>query len=92
MSENQANGRERGVRKRRTGVVVSDVMDKTVVVRVTRRAPHPLYRKIVRHDKKYMAHDENNEARVGDTVEIIECRPISRHKSWAVRQVLTRAS
>ena len=86
------SGAARGVRKLRTGIVVSDAMDKTVVVRVVRRTPHPLYRKIVRHHKKYMAHDETNQCRVGDTVEIVECRPMSRHKAWRVRQVLTRAS
>ena len=86
------SGAARGVRKLRTGIVVSDAMDKTVVVRVVRRTPHPLYRKIVRHHKKYMAHDETNQCRGGDTVEIVECRPMSRHKAWRVRQVLTRAS
>ncbi len=82
----------RGVRRRRTGQVVTDAMDKTVVVRVTRHTPHPLYRKVLRRHKRYMAHDENNECRVGDTVEIVECRPLSRQKSWRVGTILARAS
>ncbi|MCF8474246.1 MAG: 30S ribosomal protein S17 [Emcibacter sp.] len=66
------------------GEVVSDKNDKTVVVLVERRIKHPLLQKVVRRTKKYHAHDENNESKVGDTVRIEECRPISKNKSWKV--------
>ena len=82
----------RSIQKRRIGIVVSDKMEKTVVVRVTRRAPHPLYKKVLRRHRKYMAHDEREMCKMGDTVEIVECRPISRRKSWRVRKVLAHAN
>ncbi|MBL4894786.1 MAG: 30S ribosomal protein S17 [Emcibacter sp.] len=66
------------------GEVVSDKSDKTIVVRVERRFKHPLYHKVVRSTKKYHAHDENNENKVGDIVRIEECRPISKNKTWKV--------
>ncbi|MET4700889.1 small subunit ribosomal protein S17 [Constrictibacter sp. MBR-5] len=66
------------------GVVVSDVADKTVSVRVDRRVMHPIYKKFVTKSKKYLAHDENNAAKVGDKVRIEECRPLSKRKSWVV--------
>lgn len=66
------------------GVVVSDKMDKTVVVRVERRVMHPVYKKFIRRTKKYSAHDENNQCKLGDVVRIQECRPISKNKSWEV--------
>ena len=66
------------------GVVVSDKQDKTVVVRVERQVMHPVYKKIVKKSKKFAAHDENNQCKVGDRVSIEECRPISKHKSWTV--------
>ena len=66
------------------GVVVSDKMDKTVVVSVERRLMHPIYKKFIRRSKKYAAHDENNAAKVGDVVKIRECRPISKSKRWEV--------
>lgn len=66
------------------GVVVSDKMDKTVVVRVERRVMHPVYKKFIRRTKKYSAHDENNQCKLGDIVRIQECRPISKNKSWEV--------
>ena len=78
-------------RKRLTGVVTSDKMDKTVVVAVTTTKRHPIYGKVVRLVKKYKAHDENNECREGDRVEIIESKPMSRHKRWSVVSVLERA-
>jgi small subunit ribosomal protein S17 len=78
-------------RKRLTGVVTSDKMDKTVVVAVTLTKRHPLYGKVLRLVKKYKAHDEANECRVGDRVQIIESKPISRHKRWSVVSVLERA-
>jgi small subunit ribosomal protein S17 len=79
-------------RRRLTGVVTSDKMDKTVIVSVERRYRHPLYKKVVRTIKKYMAHDENNNCRLGDQVRIIESRPYSRHKRWAVDEILERAA
>lgn len=66
------------------GTVVSDKADKTVVVRVERRVPHPLYKKIIRRSKKFAAHDENNRCKMGDVVRIRECRPISKRKTWEV--------
>ncbi len=79
-------------RRKLVGVVVSDKMDKTVVVRVDRRYRHPLYKKVVRSSKKYMAHDENNECRIGDVVRIEESRPLSRRKRWVVEEILERAA
>ncbi len=79
-------------RKRLTGVVTSDKMDKTVVVEVTTTNRHKLYGKVVRNVKKYKAHDERNDCHLGDTVQIIESRPISRDKRWAVVSVLERAN
>lgn len=78
-------------RKRLIGVVTSDKMDKTVVVAVTTTKQHPLYGKVVRLVKKYKAHDENNEANSGDQVQIIESRPLSRHKRWSVISIMKRA-
>lgn len=66
------------------GVVVSDKMEKTVVVRVERRVMHPIYKKFIRRSKKYHAHDENNTFKAGDTVRIRECRPLSKTKTWEV--------
>ncbi|MBQ9035285.1 MAG: 30S ribosomal protein S17 [Alphaproteobacteria bacterium] len=66
------------------GVVVSDKQDKTVVVSVERQVMHPVYKKFVKKSKKFAAHDENNQFKVGDRVSIEECRPISKHKSWTV--------
>ena len=78
-------------RKVRTGIVVSDKMNKTVVVRVDRMSKHPLYGKPVLRVKKYMAHDENNECRPGDRVQIEETRPMSRHKRWTIAEIIERA-
>lgn len=83
---------KRGQRKIRTGVVVGDKMDKTVVVEVSRTVLHPVYKKYVRRRKRFMAHDEENRCRVGDEVMIVETRPISRHKNWRVRKVLKEAA
>ncbi len=74
----------RGVRKTRTGVVVSRSGDKSVVVRGERRLPHPVYGKVVRQFKKYHCEDADNACKVGDTVEIVECRPLSKTKRWRV--------
>ncbi len=78
-------------RKRLVGVVTSDKMDKTVVVEVTTKRRHQQYGKVVNRVKKYKVHDENNECRVGDRVQIIEARPISRHKRWSVVSILNKA-
>lgn len=87
----EAMARERGARKVRTGVVVSDAMEKTVVVRIASSVRHPLYRKIVRRSTKLKAHDEGRQAHVGDTVRIVETRPLSKTKRWRVVEVLERA-
>jgi small subunit ribosomal protein S17 len=89
--EPAATQEARGRRKTRTGTVVSDKMDKTVVVLVERRYAHPLYGKQVRRSKKYHAHDENNEYNVGDVVRIVETRPLSKLKRWRVVEVIERA-
>lgn len=81
----------RGRRKVRVGVVVSDTRDKTVTVEVPEQARHPRYDKIVRRSAKFHAHDENNEARVGDTVRIMETRPLSKQKRWRVVEIVERA-
>jgi small subunit ribosomal protein S17 len=81
----------RAARKVRTGVVVSDAMEKTVVVRISSQLRHPLYGKTVRRSTKLKAHDEERSARVGDTVRIVETRPLSKSKRWRVVEVLERA-
>jgi small subunit ribosomal protein S17 len=73
-----------------TGVVVSDKMDKTVVVLVNRLIRHPVYKKYIRRRAKFMAHDEQNSAQMGDTVEIIESRPLSRFKRWRLTRIIER--
>jgi small subunit ribosomal protein S17 len=73
-----------------TGVVVSDKMDKTVVVLVNRLVKHPVYKKYIRRRSKFMAHDEGNAARMGDTVEIIQSRPLSRLKRWRLTKIVAR--
>jgi len=82
---------ERNTRKVRTGVVVSDKMDKTVVVAVERIMRHPLYGKTIKRTKKFKAHDENNECKVGDTVKIMETRPLSHDKRWRVVEIVKKA-
>ena len=82
---------QRSKRKTRTGLVVSDVMDKTVVVEVRDAAAHPTYGKIVRRDKHLKAHDENNEAGKGDLVRIMETRPLSKTKRWRVVEIMEKA-
>ncbi len=83
--------KKRGVRKSREGVVVSDKMDKTVVVEVKRLVSHPLYHKIIRRRKKFKAHDPENTCQVGDKVLIEETRPLSRDKRWRVKEILEKA-
>ncbi|CAO0820055.1 30S ribosomal subunit protein S17 [Desulfarculales bacterium] len=82
----------RGNTKTLTGVVVSDKMDKTVVVQVERLVKHPVYKKYVRRRNRFAAHDELNECKVGDTVLIRQSRPLSRHKRWRVSKVLERVA
>jgi small subunit ribosomal protein S17 len=82
---------ERGKRKGQIGIVVSDVMEKTVVVEVRNAAAHSTYGKIVRRNKRLKAHDENNEAGVGDSVRIMETRPLSKTKRWRVVEILEKA-
>jgi small subunit ribosomal protein S17 len=83
--------KERGIRKTLIGTVYSDKMDKTVVVMIERLVRHPRYNKYVKRRAKYKAHDEKNECRSGDTVSIIEARPLSRDKKWRVREIIKRA-
>jgi len=91
VSEAAASVSERGRRKVRTGLVVSDAMDKTVVVRISSQVKHPLYGKFVRRTTRLKAHDEANESHVGDTVRIMETRPMSKTKRWRVVEILERA-
>ncbi|MGD2152121.1 MAG: 30S ribosomal protein S17 [Gemmatimonadales bacterium] len=80
----------RGQRKTRVGSVVSDRMDKTIIVSVERRFAHPLYGKQVKRHKKYYAHDEENQARTGDVVRIVETRPLSLKKRWRLTEIIRR--
>jgi small subunit ribosomal protein S17 len=92
MSDNTSVPTERtSSRKVRQGVVVSDVQDKTIVVRVDRRTTHPLYGKSMRVSKKYHVHDETNDAGIGDTVRIVETRPVSKLKRWRLQAIVERA-
>ncbi len=81
----------RGTRKERVGLVVSDAPEKTVTVSVETLVPHPLYKKRVRRSKRFLVHDERNEARIGDTVRIIETRPLSARKRWRLANIVSRA-
>ena len=82
---------ERNLRKTRTGKVVSDKMDKTIVVAVEDHVKHPLYNKIVKRTYKLKAHDENNECKVGDTVKVMETRPLSKDKRWRPVEIMEKA-
>ena len=82
---------ERNLRKTRTGKVVSDKMDKTIVVAVEDHVKHPLYNKIVKRTYKLKAHDENNECKVGDTVKVMETRPLSKDKRWRLVEIMEKA-
>ena len=86
MSEIRNSGR-----KTRVGKVVSDKMDKTIVVAVETRVPHPLYKKIIKRTYKLKAHDENNECHSGDTVRVMETRPLSKEKRWRLVEVIEKA-
>lgn len=82
---------ERNLRKTRVGMVVSDKMDKTVVVAIQDNVKHPLYKKIIKRTVKFKAHDEKNECGVGDKVEIMETRPLSKDKRWRVTGIISKA-
>ena len=84
--------RERGVRQELEGIVTSTKMQKTIVVKVTRAVQHPLYHRVVRHAKKYYAHDETGDAKAGDTVVIVSTRPLSKLKRWRLKEVLQRST
>ncbi len=81
----------RGLRKTRTGRVVSNKMDKTVVVAVETQVQHPLYKKRIKRTVKFKAHDENNECRIGDVVKVMETRPLSKDKRWRLVEIVTKA-
>ena len=80
-----------GYRKIRVGSVVSDKMDKTVVIRVDRLVRHPVFKRIVRKTKKYKVHDEKNECGVGDSIKVIETRPLSKEKRWCLLEIIKKA-
>ena len=82
---------ERNLRKTRVGVVVSDKMDKTIVVAVKDNVQHPLYKKILKRTVKFKAHDDNNECRIGDRVMIMETRPLSKDKNWRLVKIIEKA-
>ena len=82
---------ERNLRKTRVGIVVSDKMDKTIVVAVRDNVRHPLYNKIVKKSYKLKAHDEKNDAKIGDTVRVMETRPLSKDKRWRLVEIMERA-
>ena len=82
---------ERNLRKSRVGKVVSDKMDKTIVVAIEDNVQHPLYKKIIKRTSKFKAHDENNECGIGDTVEIMETRPLSKDKRWRLVRIINKA-
>ena len=82
---------ERNLRKTRTGKVVSDKMDKTIVVAVEDHVKHPLYKKIIKKTYKLKAHDENNECKIGDTVKVMETRPLSKDKRWRLVEIMEKA-
>ena len=82
---------ERNSRKVRQGIVVSDVNDKTCVVKIEERKPHPIYGKMMTSTKKFHAHDENNEAHIGDIVQIMETRPLSKMKRWRLVKIIEKA-
>ncbi|OYT12267.1 MAG: 30S ribosomal protein S17 [Bacteroidetes bacterium 4572_112] len=81
----------RNLRKERIGVVVSDKMDKSISVSFERKVKHPMYGKFVKKSKKYLVHDENNECGIGDTVKIMETRPLSKNKCWRLVEIIERA-
>lgn len=91
MTEETTTQESRNLRKERIGVVTSDKMDKSITVSVERKMKHPIYGKFVKKTSKFMAHDEKNECGVGDTVKIMETRPLSKNKNWRLVEVLEKA-
>ncbi len=91
-SENKMSDTPRGKRKTRQGVVISNKMDKSIVVQVTRQIMHPLFKKYIRRHKRYYAHDEQNTCRIGDIVQITETKPMSKKKRWRVAKIIERAA
>ncbi len=83
---------ERNLRKERVGIVISDKMDKTVVVAIEERAKHPIYKKTIKSTHKFKAHDEKNECGIGDKVRIVETRKLSKDKNWRVAEIVEKAS
>ena len=83
---------DRNLRKTRTGRVVSDKMDKTIVVAIEERVKHPLYKKFVKRTYKLKAHDANNDCNIGDTVKVMETRPLSKEKRWRLVEIIERAT
>jgi small subunit ribosomal protein S17 len=92
MPETQTAAAEHSHKNEKVGPVVSTKMQKTIVVQVSRRVPHPLYKRIVTKHKKFYAHDEESTARVGDIVRIVECRPLSKLKRWKLEEVVRRTA
>jgi len=88
----EQSGAARGARQELVGVVTSNKMQKTIVVKVTRTTEHGLYHRVIRSAKKYYAHDESGEARIGDTVRIVSTRPLSKLKRWRLKEVVARSS
>jgi len=82
---------ERNLRKERTGIVVSNKMDKSITVQINRKVKHPIYGKFVKHSNKFIAHDEKNDCNIGDTVKIMETKPLSKNKCWRLTEILERA-
>jgi small subunit ribosomal protein S17 len=91
MADTETTIETRNRRKIRAGVVTSDKMEKTIVVTVKNLVKHPIYGRILKRDKKFKAHDENNDAHIGDTVEIMETRPLSKDKNWRLLRIVERA-
>jgi small subunit ribosomal protein S17 len=89
MSETPQESRPASLRKTRVGLVISDKMDKTIVVEHIARVPHPKFNKIVKRSKKYYVHDEDRQAKIGDRVRIVETRPLSKLKCWALQEIIT---
>ena len=82
---------ERNLRKERTGLVISDKMDQSIVVEIVTRKKHPMYGKFLKQTNKFMAHDEKNDCNIGDTVKIMETRPLSKNKRWRLVEIIERA-
>ena len=92
INSDQSLSAEATSQRTQTGIVVSDKMDKTIVVKSERKVRHPLYGKYIRRSTKYHVHDENNECKIGDTVTIKECRPMSKTKSWMLVQIVVASA